>query len=347
MSIVEVAKIAGLSHSTVSRVINNRPGVAAETVKSVHQAMEQLGYTPPAKRRGRKPRERRGVTTGNVGMLLIGTDAMLARAPVSAAVFHATEQALANEGFNLLIGQVDEGGRLPPNVANGQVDGLLLHGFAPPPAVCEQLKKHACVWLMSPRSTRGYWGDRVGPDHELIGRLAAQHLVARGYRDVAYLNPVSEHLGFNSRRDAFVEACGDFGVSAVVIEPEGGAVASAPGQSLDKLVFELVERLRGLTPRPEAVFVPRDRVTVKVYKAMRQLGVEPGRDVEVISCDNEPMLEALDPRPATIDVNPGEIGRRAVRQLLYVMNREPEHTRSVISVEPRLIPGERPEARYE
>ncbi|MEL7473652.1 MAG: substrate-binding domain-containing protein [Planctomycetota bacterium] len=278
--------------------------------------------------------------TGNVGLLMIGTDAMFARAPVTAAVFHAAEQALTAAGFNLLIGQVDSSGRLPPKVASGQVDGLLLHGYAPPARIRESLKRHSCVWLMSARSSRGYWGDRVGPDHELIGRLAAEHLVARGHKNVAYLNPISEHVGFRSRTEAFVETSGEFGVAVRVYGPAPGSKTESPGKDYDDRTIALVKQVLQASPRPTGLFVPRDRVTVRVYRALRQLGVEPGRDIEIVSCDNEPVLEALDPRPTTIDVNPGAVGRRAVTQLLWVMGQEPEPTRSLISVEPRLVPGE-------
>ena len=65
MSISKVAKLAGVSSSTVSRVINNHPRVAPETVQSVKKAMKELGYVPSDRRPGPKPSARQRVGTGN------------------------------------------------------------------------------------------------------------------------------------------------------------------------------------------------------------------------------------------------------------------------------------------
>jgi len=342
VSIVEVARIAGLSHSTVSRVINGRPGVAPETALAVQRAMRALGYTPPARRPGPRPRERVGVTTGNIGLLMVGTDAMFAKAPVTAAVFHAAEQALAERGFNLFVGQVDDGGRLPPNVARGQIDGLLLHGFAPSPSLRVQLEQHPGVWLLSQRSERGYWGDRVCPDNEGIGRLAAEHLVTeRGCERLAYLYFSGSHAGFRRRAQEFVATAEDLGKTAIVVPNELKApVSDAYREEVGEEETEtIVDQLLACDPMPDGIFVPRDRLTVKVYRALRHRGIEPGRDVEIISCDNEPILEALDPRPTTIDVRPDLIGRHAVEQLALKISDPQRVTRSIVTVKPRLVLG--------
>lgn len=342
MSIVEVARIAGLSHSTVSRVINGRPGVAPETVEAVQRAMQAVGYTPSARRPGPKPVDRNGVTTGSVGLLMIGTEAMFARAPVTAAVFHAVEQALAEKGFNLIVGQVDDAGRLPPTVARGQIDGLLLHGYAPPASIRRRLERHPSVWLLSPRSARGYWGDRVCPDNELIGRLAAEHLVAtRGHRSLGYLFFSPTHAGFRQRAEAFVDTAEELGATARLVPDDVQNRGPTRREEHDERETErILDMLIEDGPLPDAIFVPRDRLTPKVYRGLRRRGIEPGRDIEVMSCDNEPILEALDPRPATIDVQPRLIGRQAVEQLALRMAARDRAVRATVTVEPRLVPAE-------
>ncbi|MEM1184232.1 MAG: LacI family DNA-binding transcriptional regulator [Planctomycetota bacterium] len=340
MSIVEVAKAAGVSHSTVSRVINNRPGVSSDAVQAVHRAMQTVGYTPPARRRGPKPRDRRSISTGAVGLLMVGTDAMLVRAPVTAAVLHGAEQALAEQGFNMIVGQVGADGRMPPNVQRGKIDGLLLHGYAPPLKVRESLSRFPSVWLLSQRASRGYWGDRVTPDNESIGRLAAEHLFSRGHRRMAYLYFSATHMGFRARCEAFEETAEELGATVAVVGDQ--ILTPRPfGKKEDFGVEEtdaVVDTLLAMDPMPTGVFVPRDRLTVKLYRALRDRGVEPGRDLEVMSCDNEPILEALDPRPTSIDLRAGLIGRRAVTQLLWRLEHPNEPVRTVITVEPTVVP---------
>ena len=71
MPISEVAKLAGVSSSTVSRVINNHPSVAPETVTSVRNAMQQLGYAPSERRPGPKPSFRSRTGTANIAFLVL------------------------------------------------------------------------------------------------------------------------------------------------------------------------------------------------------------------------------------------------------------------------------------
>lgn len=341
MSIVEVAKIAGTSHSTVSRVINKRPGVSAQTEAAVRRAMAELGYTPPAKRRGPRPAERQSIETGTIGLLMMGTDAMFARAPVTAAVFHAVEKALASHGFNLIVGQVSDQERLPPDVAKGQVDGLLLHGYAPSPAMRRVLSAHPSVWILSQRSSRGYWGDRVCPDNEVIGRLAAERLLERGHRHLAYLYFSATHMGFRSRAEAFSETVEEYGGTCTMIAENPSSRKPTQKEDFgDDQTERVVRELLSMDPMPTGVFVPRDRLTVKVYRMLREMGIEPGIDIEVASCDNEPILEALDPRPATVDVCPELIGQRAVDQLIWRMQHPDERTRAIITIEPRIVAPE-------
>src|SRR5262252_5724749 len=73
VSISKVAKLAGVSNSTVSRVINNHPRVAAETVQSVRMAMKELGYVPSVRRPGPKPLARAQRPASSIAFLVMGT----------------------------------------------------------------------------------------------------------------------------------------------------------------------------------------------------------------------------------------------------------------------------------
>ncbi len=341
MSISEVAKLAGVSHATVSRVINDRPGVSHDLTRKVRDAMKRLNYTPPAKRRGPKPKSRTGVKTGNIALLFVGTDPALVVAPITAGVLHAAEDVLAERGFNMIVGRLSDSGRLPPTVAHGQVDGLLMHGYPPSPKMAETLKLYPTVWMLSQRRKRGYWGDRVAPDNQAIGRVAAEYLIDRGHRHIACLHCNTTHIGFEVRAQSFVEWANDAGISsATVLSDPDSDKMSQEQQDSQEYIDMLIGRLIDLSPRPTGLFVPRDPLAIKVYRSLRDRGVEPGRDIAVISCDNNVILAGLNPKPATIDVRPEVIGARAVDQLIWRMENPHAPLRSVALVEPRLVPPE-------
>ena len=338
MSISEVAKLAGVSHATVSRVINHRPGVSQDMTRKVRDAMKRLNYTPPAKRRGPRPKSRSGVRTGNIALLFVGTDPALVVAPVTASVLHAAEEGLAERGFNMILGQLSDAGRLPPTVANGEVDGLLMHGYPPSDKLAETLQRYPTVWMLSQRRANGYWGDRVAPDNQAIGRVAAEYLLERSHKHVAFLHCNTSHMGFDVRAESFLGWCKEAGVSSATIVKDSSSDHMTQEQQdsqphIDSLVNKLLER----SPRPTGVFVPRDTLAVKVYRALRDRNVEPGRDITVVSCDNNAVLAGLNPRPATIDIRPDIIGSRAVDQLIWRMENPATPVRSICLVEPRLI----------
>lgn len=338
MSISEVAKLAGVSHATVSRVINHRPGVSHDKTRKVRDAMKRLNYTPPAKRRGPRPKSRSGVQTGNIALLFVGTDPALVVAPVAGGVLHAAEDALAERGFNMIVGQLSDSDRLPPTVASGQVDGILMHGYPPSSKMAEILKQFPTVWMLSQRRQRGYWGDRVAPDNQAIGRVAAEYLVERAHKHVAFLHCNTTHMGFEVRASSFLGWSQDAGVSTatIVSDPDSDHL-SPTEQDSQQHIDLLVRKLLELSPRPTGVFVPRDTLAVKVYRALREQGAEPGRDITIVSCDNNNILAGLSPRPATIDVRPDVIGARAVDQLIWRMENPFTPVRSVCLVEPRII----------
>ena len=343
MSMTQVAKLAGVSHATVSRVINRRSDVSPDSVQRVRQAMQRLRYVPPAKRRGPKPKAS-GVRTGSVGMLFVGETPTLATSPVMALVLHAIQDELAARGFNLTLGQVTAAGDLPPNITGGHVDGLFMHGPPPSRDVQRQLSRYsACVWLLSQRRQRGYWGDRVSPDNGQIGALAAKYLIDRGHACIASVNCDPSHFGFVTRAQSFQEVASEAGVPVKTFADNGNAIPIGEGEpdhvqaQFDALIDQMVS---ADGPKPTGLFVPRDTLTIRMCRALSRRGLRPGRDIEIVSCDNIPALDALDPRPATIDVRPNDIGRRAVDQLLWRIDHRDAPMNVVTLIEPRLVPGD-------
>lgn len=341
MSIIEVAKLAGCSHTTVSRVINQKPGVSEAAALKVQAAMRKLGYTPPARRRGPQPKSRKAIRTGNVALLMFGTEATPMVAPVAAAVMHSVEEALGNHGFTMALGQVKDGLRIPPAVANGNVDGLILHGNPPSGELADRLKRYPAVWVMSPRARTGYWGDRVCPDNEAIGRMAADYLIERGHERIAFLGVDVTHLGFHARSQAFTDAAQDAGVAVEVVTQENGQ-EYRPGDLVAerRVIHTMIERFASLPERPTGLFVPRGQATLMVYEALRAHGIEPGRGVTIVACDSDPTLAGLNPQIATVDVRPDRIGTQAVNQLMRHLEKPMPHAKATILVEPSLIvPG--------
>src|SRR6478609_9899888 len=147
MSINKVAKLAGVSSSTVSRVINNHPRVAPETAQSVRKAMQELNYTPSDRRPGPKPSFRSRTGVANIAFLVLGTSRSRAT-PAFEFLLRGVSTGASQNDLNLIFNHVTELDRIPGRIFEQRIDGLLLHGAMPDGELKEQLRRIPTVWLM-------------------------------------------------------------------------------------------------------------------------------------------------------------------------------------------------------
>lgn len=340
MSITRVAKVAGVSNATVSRVINNHPRVAPKTAELVRKTMRQIGYRPSERRPGPKPRiQLPGSAGATVAFLIVcppGYQATGLFEPLFRGISH-----VANEHrLNLLTSHVSlDETDLPAHLDHQKLDGVLLIGRPLSPALAARLQKIPAVWLMGNRR-RPAWGDQVMPDSYAVASLAANHLAGRGHRRLAYLNLNGGHWPFLITRQIFRLVGEELDIPVDVIErrssdPDPFNCYAPPA------VSELVDRYLALPQRPTGLFVADDQQVAAIQPALIQRGVEVGPGgVEIVSCNNEqPFLVGLHPRPTEIDLRVESVGRRGVEQLIWRMAHPDVPERVIAMIEPVLVPS--------
>lgn len=339
MSIVEVARLAGVTHGTVSRVINGRGGVSPATAQRIREAMDQLKYQPktPERRRG-KTALMPGLRTGNVCLLLVGGPREVLQRPGVSTMVATLETELRRQGLTLLLAQAASLHDLPPCIAQRKADGLLLMGEATDrmPTAHRSLP---AVWLLSSHTQTQDWADHVLPDNERVGFLAAEYLAAQGHRHVGFYNDQPEHPGFATRGAAFCAVAQQRGLACQTLVSDVGSKESLWGFGENVASAELIDRLLSSSPRMEALFVPSDEQAVRVYPLLERRSLVVGRDICVVSCDHqEAWLRQLEPQPVSIDLNFELIGRRAVEQLLWRIAHPELPPGTRILIPPQLIP---------
>lgn len=187
------------------------------------------------------------------------------------------------------------------------------------------------VQLLGPAREPGEW-DGVDYDRVMVARLAADYLKREGCRKVAYLGSPFERANY------FAAEATALGLKPVVVTRPDLFVLEGRAQTTN------LESLRSAwrevaAAKPDGVFVYADQLTNALYGILAAEGVRPQRDVKLVSCNAEAaFLSALDPRPATIDIHPTEIGRRAV-DLLIGRIETPSAPPSTVCLRPRLIEG--------
>lgn len=342
MRLKDIAQSAGVSVSTVSRVMNGDAGPSDEVVRRVLSVAEEKGYLRENPRQASRIRIRRGIRSGSVALVQLH-DGNRSHATLYVELVRGAAQALAEHGLNMITVQADTPEHLPPAILDKQVDGLLMLGPWTNGPVEARLRDIPSVWLTT--SNPCGESDAVLAGNERAGQLAATYLLDLGHRRLVCINPAAVSTVYAARCESFLFGAHRAGVQADLIARPGEIPLQHGRLDLDLLERDLGPLVEGLQKQPErpfGLFVPDDAMTAVVYRLLRRHGLQPGVDLDVISFGNEPpYLAALDPRPATIDIGADVIGRRAVEQLLWRL-RSPHEERAVeVAIQAQVVPAER------
>ncbi|HYO10630.1 MAG TPA: LacI family DNA-binding transcriptional regulator [Tepidisphaeraceae bacterium] len=338
MSVTRIAARAGVSIATVSRVLNNSRRVKPEIADLVRAAMSELQYAPRRPRRRAKSAEPQKKT---IAIVSLGSPyGEWFQIPVMAAVVAEVSRAAQEGHMGVLMAEMLDPEKLSPALRQQQVDGaIVVVPSALDPRVATALAQRIPTVRIMGAQFAAAEVDHVGADNNAIGHLAAEHLLSRACQRLAFITTrpawdLSKQRGHGfamaGLRDQRTTVCS----LLVADDPElarfygAGAVARA---TYEDVVDEAISR------RADGIFVSRDEEVMQLYPLLRRRGVEPGRDVQVISCDNETVrLSMLHPRPASIELGTAEIGRRAVRRLELRM-RHPVEQPVRILVNPQIV----------
>lgn len=334
MSIVEVARLAGVSNATVSRVINKHPSVSPETAKAVHAAMKRTGFVLSDRRPGPKPNSHRTSRTRRICLLVRGPS-VSSVPPGFISLLRGVETACAAQKLAFQLKFVNDSEQTLRDLSENPADGALLHGDFSGDGLEAWLRRVPCVWLMAnPRQPA--WGDQAMPDNEATGTLAARYLLEKGHRRLACLNVRGSLWALQRRTDAFRAAATASGASVELLVGDAGSLERS--SELSTALETLADRCAALSPRPTGFFVVDDRQMGLLHPVLLRRNLLSKTSAGLISCNHEePYLEGLDPQPATIDIRFDAIGRLGVHMLLWRIENARERSRIRSTVEPLLV----------
>lgn len=339
-SIKEVADVAGVSTSTVARVMNNRPGVRPDKIRAVLDAMRKINYTPPpaTTRRGPKTKAREGIYTKNIAYLLINMNDAVASSVSSPG---SMSRAAGAQGLNLFYVIMDNPSQLPPLISATRVDGVIYQGEEPAGRALEGLAKLPVVRMMTRHSGSVYF-DCVAPDNGNMGEQAAVYFKKLGLNKVAITCTSPEYSAFRERLASFRRKATELGMEVFVpdFRSGDGPVLIPVGRVSEivrqtELCFQLAEKERiGVfaldVPYIHAVGQLRERLPEKVRD-----------NLEFVFGDRffpEQITLWRGKKPAMFDILVDEINQRAVDQLLWRMRNHAGHyAPNDILIKPKLF----------
>jgi LacI family transcriptional regulator len=305
-TIHDVAKLAGVSVATVSKVINNRYGVAAATSVRVQQAIEELGYESSL-----IARSLRSHKTNVVGILVADLE------PFSTELLKGASRAIRGSEYELVVYSA---GGLATDLIGwerrylSRLGGTLIDGAILVTPTVIDAPSFVPVVAVDPHAGRSDI-PTVDSDNLQGARAATMHLLELGHRRIGFIAGRPDLESARLREQGYREALADAGVpfDADLIRI-GGYEAEFSGRAARELLLE--------PDRPTAIFAANDVSAIETLQVAMSLAITVPGDLSVVGFDNIPESAMSEPPLTTIHQPIQEMGQRSVELLLRLLKGE-------------------------
>ncbi|MGE4069935.1 MAG: LacI family DNA-binding transcriptional regulator [Lysobacterales bacterium] len=320
-TINDIARLAGVSKKTVSRVLNNSPLVREDTRERVRALMQQRAYEPDPQARGLAFRR----------SFLVGLVFDNPTAQYIVNMQYGVLDALQGSSYELVVHPCD-------SRSAGYIDGvrrfvtqqklfgvILIPRVSEDQALAEMLTEIGCRYVRIASIALDKPGQMLHTQDRLAGVEVAHYLDSLGHKHLGLITGPRRYRSAIERGEGFTEGLARRGVS---IDP---AYVYEGGYTFESGVAG-AEHLLSMTPRPTAIFACNDEMAAGVYKAALRKGLSIPGDLSVVGYDDSPLAAQLWPSLTTMRLPVRDVGRQATQLLLS----EQAHT-TPISVTPHLI----------
>ncbi len=299
----DVARIAGVSASTVSHVLNGTRKVDTATRLRVEAAIEQTGY--------RRNVVARALAAGRTHTVGLSISALTN--PYFGSLVHAVERALSDAGYVLIVGDshddVDSERRVTDSLLDRQVDGMIVA----PAAGSERVTLPQVTRTGTPLVLIDRWvdiaSDQVGPENFSSAQSLTEHLLDLGHRRIGVVRGLAGISSTTERFDGYTAALADRGITV-------DADLVVDGQSSTDVAEREVCELMSRADRPTALVSLNNAMTIGTLKAVRSLGLSIPSDVALVCYDDFEWSDLFEPKLTAAAQDVETIGATAVELLL-------------------------------
>ncbi|MED3959014.1 LacI family DNA-binding transcriptional regulator [Priestia aryabhattai] len=307
-TIYDVAKLSGLSKTTVSRVINNHSYVSEEKKNRVLKAMKELNYTPNP-----SARKLRGQVTTTIGVIVPKIIN-----PFFSYLVDSIEQVAYKKGYHVLIFQSNEDKEKELAFLNllktKQVDGIIMTSIENDWSLIEPFTEYGPILLCN---------EYVNNANVPIVRLnqykgayiGVKHLLEKGHRKIGYCTGglFAEEGKDKDRNQGYQKALQEAG-----IQPDPKWIFVNQHSIEDGK--QVVKKILSMEDRPTAIFTGSDEIAGGMMIEAKESGLSIPNDLAIIGFDDQPLAQMLDPKLTTIRQPINQMGIKAMEILIDMLN---------------------------
>ncbi len=308
-TIKDIAKLANVSQSTVSKALNDRHDVSLKTKTKILKIAEKYNFS-----RHNISKLNVKTMTENIGVVFCREGRPLSGNPFYSRILEGIEGELILNNYNLVLHLLQErqNGSIPKMIRDKKVDGIILIGIMS--QNFKNILKNIEIPVMhiDPAAEDTLF-NKVTIDNERGAFLAIQHLISKGHKEIAFVSGELKRSSFSCRFNGFKNAMKlhNLPIKEKYVKAEG----------IEK-GYEQVNQLLDLKKRPTAIFFANDTNALYGYKAIYDKGLSIPGDISVVGFDDISMAKYSSPPLSTVRVYKEEIGSVAVRNLLPLIKKD-------------------------
>ena len=306
VSIKDIAKAAGVSHSTVSRALTNTPLVASKTRRRIERIASNLGYAPNAIARGLVTQR-----THAIGVIVTTI-----ADPFVAEVVRGIEAVAGDERYRVVLGNSHSDPNREVNLVKAmrewRVDGVIVASSRVGGLYLPLLKQIRVPVVLINNQHKGRYIHSVGIDNVEGGLLATRHLLSLEHRVIAYLGGPAEHAANAERLTGYRQA-----LAEARIKYDPALVSSGDGRAEGgKQVVDILQQ----TPNVTALFCYNDMTAIGALHELKRCQRRIPEDISIVGFDDIAFASYVDPPLTTIQQPKDDLGRQAMHMLLDIWN---------------------------
>lgn len=326
----DIARELGVSVVTVSKVIRNHADIGEETRQRVLKRVKELNYQP-------NPAARALVTGKTYTAGLIVPDLMH---PFFAEVATGLSNTLRRKSYSLLISSSQGDPELErqeiKRLLSRRLDGIVIASTQWTVESFRRIEEQKVPYILLDRSFLGMPSNFVGVDDVKVGSMATEHLIDVGCRRIGHIRGMNTSTAVG-RLEGYNQA-----LTKRDLIPQPGYVIA--GRSTDSDSWssghEAMKKLLKLNPVPDGVFCYNDPIAIGVIDAILEAGYRVPQDIAVIGCGNLHFDKSLRVPLSSVDQQSIEIGERAGKLILSVIEAKVPPQPKSIMLDPSLVPRE-------
>lgn len=322
MNSEEIAKLAGVSRSTVSRVVNGYTNVPPETKERVEQIIREYGYIPntSARNLAGKPSNVIGLFFVEYGVL---EENIIHSSPFYSEFLANAIDRLKKQGCQLvvsIINRIEDFDMVETAFINKTMAGCILMGDIVPNSVLERLGKSACpTVLVNQRSSIDYpYIFLMNTENYKGAYQAVQLLVNHGHKRIAHITGSVEKTSIKERFEGYRDCLlhNQIPVNESYIYYSHIHRAESGYQAVLKMMAD------NKGNEPTAIFAANDLLAFGAMRGLKELGLKIPQDISIIGYDNAELSQYMSPPLTTVQVSVEKIARMTVDGLLLVIRKK-------------------------